>query len=185
MRPIRPAPRILRVTRSTSARTTASRDSADRDPRPNAGDENPFGYRGSYTAGVQAAGVICGGPNLIGGGFYDAEDGRGTQLQSTPGSICQPLGTGDRLLRGGLGIASGAGGIALAVHGTEAVLACLAVSKGLAAAACVELAGGAYAGTATAGTASVLAFQEAFKGEECAILGDFSPCGDLGIACNV
>ncbi len=40
------------------------------------GDENPFGYRGAYTAGVQAPGVICGGPNQDGGGHYDAENGR-------------------------------------------------------------------------------------------------------------
>jgi hypothetical protein len=44
------------------------------------GDENPFGYRGAYTAGVQTAGVIWGAPNQDGGGYYDAEDGRFGQL---------------------------------------------------------------------------------------------------------
>lgn len=52
------------------------------------GDENPFGYRGAYTAGVNSLGVICGGPNLGGGGYYDAEDGRNTQL--TPAGYYAP-----------------------------------------------------------------------------------------------
>ena len=44
------------------------------------GDENPFGYLGSYTAGSGNAGVICGGAMVFGGSFYDAQDARFTAL---------------------------------------------------------------------------------------------------------
>lgn len=52
------------------------------------GDPNPFGWQGAYTAGVSDDGIVCGGPNLIGDAFYDAEDGRITQMTSA--ALVQP-----------------------------------------------------------------------------------------------
>lgn len=80
------------------------------------GDENPFGYAGTYMAGLGTDGVLCGGVNLGPEGPYDAEDGRYTQMSNPLSDPLADMGVGGML---GVGMGAIGGGVPALVPGAE------------------------------------------------------------------